>query len=76
MRTQRGRFFYLPKTARKYDYKYMRIIDDALYAELVKILTEDAKVKAFQKLILAPTAEPTAQPDEIKTDEVKENGIQ
>lgn len=51
----------------------MRIIDDKLYAELVRILSDDPKVKVFQQLILAPTAEPTAQPDEIKTEnEVKE----
>jgi hypothetical protein len=61
------------KTPRKNDYKSMRIIEDKLYAELVRILSDDPKVKVFQQLILAPTAEPTAQPDEIKTEnEVKE----
>ena len=54
----------------------MRIIDDVLYAELVKILSEDAKVKAFQKLVLAPKAEPTDKSDEFKTNEVNKNGIQ
>ena len=61
---------------KKYDYNGMRFIDDVLYAELVKILSEDAKVRAFQKLVLAPKAEPTDKPDEFKTDEVNENGIQ
>lgn len=54
-----------------------RLIDDATFAELIKMLQDEPKVKLFQKLVLAPKAEPGEQPDEIKTDsEVKENGIQ
>ena len=34
-----------------------RIIDDKLYAEIIRILAEDPKVKVFQQLILAPKAE-------------------
>ena len=52
------------KISRKNDYKYMsRIIDDKLYAEIIRILAEDPKVKVFQQLILAPKAELT-EPDE------------
>jgi len=43
----------------------MRIIDDKLYSELVKVLAEDPKVKVFQQLILAPKAEATDKPGEI-----------
>lgn len=51
----------------------MRVIDDKTFAEIIKMLLEDQKVQLFQKLVTAPTAEPGAQPDEIKTDsEVKE----
>lgn len=50
----------------------MRIITDELYAELVKILAQDPKIAAFQKLILSQKAEPAADtPDETKS-EVKE----
>lgn len=74
MRTQRGRFFYLPQTTRKNDYKDMsRIIDDKLYAEIIRILAEDPKVKVFQQLVLAPKAELTApeEPAETTESEVK-----
>lgn len=54
----------------------MRIIEDAVYAEIIKLLLDDPKVKLFQSLVLAPTAEPGDKPDEIKTSEVVENGIQ
>jgi hypothetical protein len=54
----------------------MRIIDDQTYAELVKMLLTDPKVKLFQKLLLSQKAEPGDKPDEIKTSEVIENGIQ
>ena len=48
------------KISRKNDYKHMsRIIDDKLYAQLVKILAQDERVAAFQQLILAPKAELT-----------------
>ena len=63
------------KTTRKNDYKDMRIIDDQTYAELVKMLLTDPKVKLFQKLLLSQKAEPGDKPDEIKTSEVIENGI-
>lgn len=55
----------------------MRIIDDTTFAEIIKELLTDPKVKLFQKLVTAPTAEPGDKPDEIKTEsEVKDNGIQ
>ena len=54
----------------------MRVIDDATFAELIKMLADDPKVKLFQKLVLASKAEPGEQPDEITQSEVKENGIQ
>ena len=55
----------------------MRLIDDATYAEIIRMLQDDPKVRLFQKLVLAPKAEPGEQPDEIKTkSEVLENGIQ
>ena len=69
-------FFYLTLKPRKNDYKSMRVIDDATFAELIKMLADDPKVKLFQKLVLAPKAEPGEQPDEITQSEVKENGIQ
>ena len=51
------------KISYKNDYNYMsRIIDDGLYAEIVRILTDDPKVKVFQQLILAPKAEPAEPP--------------
>ena len=43
----------------------MRIIDDKLYSELIKVLAEDPKVKVFQQLVLAPKAEATDKPGEI-----------
>jgi hypothetical protein len=50
----------------------MRIIDDATYTEIIKMLLEEPKVRLFQRLVLAPTAEPTAEPDKIETEsEVK-----
>ena len=54
----------------------MRIITDELYARLVKVLAQDEKVAVFQQLLLSQKAEPTDAPDEIKINEVKENGIQ
>ena len=52
----------------------MRLIDDTTFAELIKILQDDPKVKLFQKLVLAPKAEPGDKPDEIKTkSEVEKN---
>ena len=53
-----------------------RLIDDATFAELIKMLQDEPKVRLFQKLVLAPKTEPGEQPDEIKVSEVKENGIQ
>ena len=53
----------------KNDYNSMaRLIDDATFAELIKMLQDEPKVKLFQKLVLAPKAEPGDEPDEIKTD--------
>ena len=53
-----------------------RIIDDTTYAEIVKILAQDPKVAAFQKLILSPKLEATdehAAADSTETkSEVKE----
>ena len=54
----------------------MRIITDELYARLVKILAQDEKVAVFQQLLLSQKAELTDAQDEIKTSEVKENGVQ
>lgn len=54
----------------------MRVIDDETYAAIIKMLQDDPKVRLFQKLVLAPKAEPGEQPDEITQSEVKENGIQ
>jgi hypothetical protein len=50
-----------------------RIIDDKLYAQLVKILAQDEKVATFQQLILAPKAEPAeiAPADDTTKSEVK-----
>ena len=49
-----------------------RIIDDKLYAQLVKILAQDEKVAVFQQLLLSQKAEPTDEPDKIETEsEVK-----
>jgi hypothetical protein len=50
-----------------------RIIDDKLYAQLVKILAQDEKVATFQQLILAPKAEPAeiAPADNTTESEVK-----
>ena len=50
-----------------------RIIDDKLYAQLVKILAQDEKVATFQQLILAPKAEPaeTAPADNTTQSEVE-----
>ncbi len=46
----------------------MRVIDDETYAAIIKMLQDDPKVKLFQKLVLAPKAEPGDEPDEIKTE--------
>ena len=54
----------------------MRIIDDMKYAEIIKMLQDDPKVRLFQKLVLAPKAEPGEKADEIKTESEVENGIQ
>ena len=50
-----------------------RIIDDTIYAEIVKILSTDPKVAVFQKLLLSPKLEKTdAEADvEEKTSEVE-----
>lgn len=50
-----------------------RIINDELYARLVKILAQDEKVAVFQQLVLAPKAEPaeTAPADNTTESEVK-----
>ena len=70
-------YFVFTQNPVKNDYNNMRIIDDQTFAEIIKMLTDDPKVKLFQKLVLSPKAEPGDKPDEIKTDsEVKENGIQ
>lgn len=61
------------QSARKNDYKSMRIIDDETYAQIVALLAQDPKVALFQKLLLSQKAEPAEnQPDEITVkDEVK-----
>lgn len=53
----------------------MRVIDDTTFAEIIRILQEDPKIKLFQKLILSPRAEQGENPEEVKESEVK-NGIQ
>lgn len=54
------------KTARKNDYKGMRLIDDKIYAQIVALLAQDPKVALFQKLLLSQKVEPAEnQPDEI-----------
>lgn len=54
----------------------MRILDDTTYAEVIKMLQDDPKVRLFQKLVMAPTAEPGDEADEIKTESEVDNGIQ
>lgn len=54
------------KSARKNDYKDMRIIDDETYAQIIKILAQEPKVALFQKLLLSQKAEP----NENKADEI------
>lgn len=49
----------------------MRIISDELYARLVKVLAQDEKVAVFQQLLLSQKAEPTDDPEKIKTSEDK-----
>ena len=61
-------FFIFTENPAKNDYNNMRLIDDTTYAELIKTLQDDPKVKLFQKLVLAPKAEPGDKPDEIKTE--------
>lgn len=51
----------------------MRIINDELYAQIVKLLLTDEKVKLFQQLLLAPKTQPENEP--VK-EELKENGNQ
>ena len=69
-------YFKFTQNPAKNDYKSMRVIDDETFAQIIKMLQDDPKVKLFQKLVLAPKTEPGEQPDEIKVSEVKENGIQ
>jgi len=65
------------KISRKNDYKHMsRIINDELYARLVKILAQDEKVAVFQQLVLAPKAELTeTAPAEIPPAETTESEV-
>ena len=59
----------MPENRKKNDYKYMRIIDDETYAQIIKLLAQDPKVALFQKLLLSQKAEPAAdKPDEIITE--------
>jgi hypothetical protein len=51
----------------------MRILSDELYAQLVKLLLTDEKVKLFQQLLLAPKTQPETEPAEK---EITENGNQ
>ena len=53
----------------------MRALDDTLYAQIVKLLLTDEKVKLFQQLLLAPKIQPEeTEPAEKK--EITENGNQ
>ena len=64
------------KISYKNDYNYMsRIIDDSLYAELVRILSDDPKVKVFQQLVLAPKAELTETAPEEPADNTTESEV-
>lgn len=49
-----------------------RIIDEELFAQLVKILAQDEKVAVFRQLVLAPKLEPTEiTPEDVEKSEVK-----
>ena len=50
----------------------MRIISDDLYANLIKILAADEKVKLFQQLLLSKKIEAEEKPAE---NEAEKNGI-
>jgi hypothetical protein len=52
-----------------------RIINDKLYAELVRILSDDPKVKVFQQLVLAPKAELTETAPEEPADNTTESEV-
>ncbi len=49
----------------------IRIIDESTFAELIKILADDPKVKVFQKLILSAKGELSEDTKEIKIQEVE-----
>ena len=51
----------------------MRALSDELYAQIVKLLLTDEKVKLFQQLLLAPKIQPENEPAEK---EIKDNGNQ
>ena len=66
-------FFIFTEKRGKIDYKDMRALSDEIYAQIVKLLLTDEKVKLFQQLLLAPKIQPENEPAEKEN---KDNGNQ